>query len=965
MVLLDGNLLPCINRTEREQLNKTFIPAEPDLPPHLKKYGLRKRLTTSFSGPSTFIPAENDEGDIEYKLRLSDSLGPTRFQQLVTQLNFRLSQGQGSCQYYIGVEDNGHPAGLSQTDLDQSIDVLRRLAAEVEASIQPLYTIKGTAAPDYQCAVIKVTRNPAPNGSTITVTSDLRIAVAGAVDAGKSTLVAVLTTGDAGQPLLDNGRGAARMNVLRHKHEIESGRTSSISHQFLGYAADDDSNDIEDQDRAATATTTTTTTTTTGSASVININRHRPFHNNNNSKNNSNSSSMQMEGSICALDSGDLSLPFSSSSFASSASSPNMVTTTTTTTATTTNINNSSSKKRGGVFPLNYSLSEMVDADINPAGGIASEATQLLRFFDLGGHERYLKMALFGMTGLLPDHVMLCVSATAGMFASRVTIQHLAIALAAGVPPFVVITKADLASSSSSHIKTCDDDDDVNNYNNEVIPRIESLVADIRRLAICAFTDSDSNGEEGGGGENGERIPVVSSIPQAEQLALQMQQHRMKKNGNENTFDDDSQQSSSSSSSSSSSTKLPHIPIFVISSVTGQGLDILHSFLRQLKPQGFPRLPLTIPDYDNATNTSKTKSANTVATTHFQVDDCFDVFDVGPVISGTLLSGRMQVGDVLKLGPNEGGEFIMVKIKGLQRAQVDVPSVLPGQHATVAIQEEEEKEEEEEEGGTADLIAGLQTATRRGSGSIDENSADLMRVQPTDGVLSRLSPLSHHNHNHHHHHLPQSQISVAKIRKGSVLLDPVGYPHPQAVVEFSAVLVAFNSSSSSNNNNNATNECGGSNGGRFRLATETGNITGTGTASSPPPPPPAAAATAAAAAAAAMLVPRHHHSLVVHCGSIRQSATVIETKPYSRAINIDSNSNSDVIIEEAMRAQYILNHPYNNNNNNNNNNNRWWCEKSLVEVRFALHRPCFMLCGSRVLIHDRSAGRLAAAGYVL
>ena len=60
-------------------------------------------------------------------------------------------------------------------------------------------------------------------------------AVAGAVDSGKSTLVAALTHGCEGRPRLDDGQGAARMAVLRHKHEIESGRTSSISQQLLGY----------------------------------------------------------------------------------------------------------------------------------------------------------------------------------------------------------------------------------------------------------------------------------------------------------------------------------------------------------------------------------------------------------------------------------------------------------------------------------------------------------------------------------------------------------------------------------------------------------------------------------------------------------------------------------------------------------------------------------------------------------
>ena len=44
-----------------------------------------------------------------------------------------------------------------------------------------------------------------------------------AVDAGKSTLLGVLTKGT-----LDDGRGKSRVNLFRHKHEIESGRTSSV-----------------------------------------------------------------------------------------------------------------------------------------------------------------------------------------------------------------------------------------------------------------------------------------------------------------------------------------------------------------------------------------------------------------------------------------------------------------------------------------------------------------------------------------------------------------------------------------------------------------------------------------------------------------------------------------------------------------------------------------------------------------
>lgn len=60
--------------------------------------------------------------------------------------------------------------------------------------------------------------------------SPSRVAVVGNVDAGKSTLLGVLTHGE-----LDNGRGFARQKLFRHKHEIESGRTSSVGNDILGF----------------------------------------------------------------------------------------------------------------------------------------------------------------------------------------------------------------------------------------------------------------------------------------------------------------------------------------------------------------------------------------------------------------------------------------------------------------------------------------------------------------------------------------------------------------------------------------------------------------------------------------------------------------------------------------------------------------------------------------------------------
>ena len=61
------------------------------------------------------------------------------------------------------------------------------------------------------------------------------IAVCGPVDAGKSSLVGVLTTGD-----LDDGKGKARNKILVHQHERETGRTSNITLNPIIYKEETD-----------------------------------------------------------------------------------------------------------------------------------------------------------------------------------------------------------------------------------------------------------------------------------------------------------------------------------------------------------------------------------------------------------------------------------------------------------------------------------------------------------------------------------------------------------------------------------------------------------------------------------------------------------------------------------------------------------------------------------------------------
>jgi GTPase len=59
---------------------------------------------------------------------------------------------------------------------------------------------------------------------------ELKISLVGNVDAGKSSIVGVLTRG-----VLDDGNGLARSYILKHNHERLRGQTSSIGTEIIGF----------------------------------------------------------------------------------------------------------------------------------------------------------------------------------------------------------------------------------------------------------------------------------------------------------------------------------------------------------------------------------------------------------------------------------------------------------------------------------------------------------------------------------------------------------------------------------------------------------------------------------------------------------------------------------------------------------------------------------------------------------
>ncbi|XP_075989746.1 GTP-binding protein 2-like [Anticarsia gemmatalis] len=170
------------------------------------------------------LPPEPRFGNVEYKLQLV-SLCERRFQHLVTQLKWRLRSGGGSAVYVVGVRDCGSLVGLRARALRSSLVALRRMAHTIGATLT--HVTARRVAPHRAVAEVYIRKLPDPKQSV-----ELRVAVMGANEAGKSTLIGVLTQGE-----LDNGRGSARLNMFRHLHEVKSGRTSSLSHEILGFDA--------------------------------------------------------------------------------------------------------------------------------------------------------------------------------------------------------------------------------------------------------------------------------------------------------------------------------------------------------------------------------------------------------------------------------------------------------------------------------------------------------------------------------------------------------------------------------------------------------------------------------------------------------------------------------------------------------------------------------------------------------
>ncbi|KAG2234910.1 hypothetical protein INT48_000337 [Thamnidium elegans] len=152
-------------------------------------------------------------------------LNPTQqdIEYLTNLLSQRIDQGRGEALFEIGTED--------YLKCIETISTITNTLGADFADIDELNQIDSTTTTTTRSknnivAHLMIRKRP----QSVQDLLEIRVAVVGNVDAGKSTLLGVLTKG-----VLDDGRGKARVNLFRHKHEIESGRTSSVGGEILGF----------------------------------------------------------------------------------------------------------------------------------------------------------------------------------------------------------------------------------------------------------------------------------------------------------------------------------------------------------------------------------------------------------------------------------------------------------------------------------------------------------------------------------------------------------------------------------------------------------------------------------------------------------------------------------------------------------------------------------------------------------
>jgi hypothetical protein len=103
-------------------------------------------------------------GNIEYKRFIKYShtninSKKNRKESLISQLKFRLKEGNGTCIYNIGVDDNGEISDINISDFDESLENIQDMCDSIDANISSIKKINSINQSNYDKYYYKITIN--------------------------------------------------------------------------------------------------------------------------------------------------------------------------------------------------------------------------------------------------------------------------------------------------------------------------------------------------------------------------------------------------------------------------------------------------------------------------------------------------------------------------------------------------------------------------------------------------------------------------------------------------------------------------------------------------------------------------------------------------------------------------------------------------------------------------------------
>lgn len=170
---------------------------------------------------SIYLEPEIEEGNIEYKRYLSD-LNEHRLEEYISQMIWRVREGNGEAIYYLGVEDKGTFYNWSETEKKQTLNTFKIIVNNAKMKIIKVVKVNyiiNDNTNNYFKIVIR---------EKLIDVIEKRILLLGDTNIGKTTLIANLI-----HSKIDEDNKEARMYLFTHKHEILSKKTSSFSYNYI------------------------------------------------------------------------------------------------------------------------------------------------------------------------------------------------------------------------------------------------------------------------------------------------------------------------------------------------------------------------------------------------------------------------------------------------------------------------------------------------------------------------------------------------------------------------------------------------------------------------------------------------------------------------------------------------------------------------------------------------------------